>query len=90
MIDNTMTEVPAMGVCLLDDAYLAWFSAESECELALHAWSRRADSERAAAYSTYRLALEREEAAARELERAWRLTEARQSRVLNGTEGLIR
>ncbi|HTP22092.1 MAG TPA: hypothetical protein VMJ65_20965 [Solirubrobacteraceae bacterium] len=90
MIENAMTEVPATGVCLLDDAYLAWFSAECECELALHAWSRRADSARAAAYSRYRLALEREEAAARELERAWRLAEARRSRVVQGTEGVIR
>jgi hypothetical protein len=87
--DNATTEVPAMGVCLLDDAYLAWFSAESECELALNAWSQRTDGQRAAAYSDYRLALEREEAAARELERAWRFAEARHGRVVQRTESVV-
>ena len=90
MTENATTEVPAMGVCLLDDAYLAWFSAESECELALHAWSRRGDSDRATAYSTYRLALEREEAAARELERAWRSSQARLGRVAESSEAVVR
>ena len=46
MTDNATTEVAAIGVRLLDDAYLAWFSAESECELALHAWFQRTDGAR--------------------------------------------
>ena len=40
MIDNAQTGVAAIEAHLLDDAYLAWFSAESECESTLHGWFR--------------------------------------------------
>ena len=32
MIEKDDTGFAAIGVRLLDDSYLAWFSAESECE----------------------------------------------------------
>jgi len=59
----------AVGVGSLDDAYLVWFSAEHESGRALRAWLGGAGAAREAAYATYRAALDREEAAARELER---------------------
>ena len=72
MIDNAQTEVAAIER-RLDDAYLAWFSAESECESTLHGWFRAPDDLSAGAYLAYRAALEREEAAARDLQRLWRV-----------------
>ena len=73
MIDNAQTKVAAIGVRLLDDAYLAWFSAESECESTLHGWFRAPGDLSAGAYLAYQAALEREEAAARDLQRLWRV-----------------
>lgn len=59
-------DVTAIGIRLLDDAYMAWRAAEGECEEALQSWLDRAH---ARAYPAYRAALEREEAAARDLQR---------------------
>jgi hypothetical protein len=39
MTENVRTEAPENGVDMFDDAYLAWFDAENECERALRAWS---------------------------------------------------
>jgi hypothetical protein len=75
MTNDATTEVASIGVRLLDDAYLAWFSAESECENALRAWWQSTGSSCSSAYAAYRAALDREEAAARDLERLWRLAE---------------
>jgi hypothetical protein len=71
MIDEMNTDVAAIGARLFDDAYLAWFSAEDETERALRAWSDGSASTRAMSYAGYRAALDREEAAARDLERLW-------------------
>lgn len=73
MIDDIELEVAEIGVRLLDDAYLAWFSAEGECERALRAWSAGSGREGAHAYLAYRAALDREEAAARDLQRLWQV-----------------
>ena len=59
-------DVAAIGIRLLDDAYMAWRAAEGECEEALQRWLARAHTR---AYPAYRAALEREEAAARDLQR---------------------
>jgi hypothetical protein len=59
------TEVAKIGVRLIDGAYMAWLVAERECDQALRAWQE----ERPGAYWGYRAALDREEAAARDLER---------------------
>ena len=74
MIDEMNADVAAIGVRLLDDAYLAWFSAEDESERALRAWSDGSASTRATSYAAYRAALDREEAAARDLQRLWALS----------------
>ncbi len=52
-----------------DDAYTAWFNANSRCTLALRAWRSAARGARAAAYRAYLVELQWEEAAAGELER---------------------
>ena len=69
MTENLGREVAEIGIRLLDDAYMTWFAAESECEQALHAWFDGSSNNRAQAYFAYRAALDREEAAARDLRR---------------------
>jgi hypothetical protein len=58
-------ELAEIGVRLVDGAYMAWLVAERECEQAIRAWQE----ERPGAYWSYRAALDREEAAARDLQR---------------------
>jgi hypothetical protein len=66
MIFETSREMAMIGIRLFDDAHMAWEAAEVEAEQALRAWC---DDGRPAAYQAYRAALDREEAAARDLER---------------------
>ena len=66
-------EVAELRVAPLDDAHLAWFIAESECAQALRAWREGADVD--LAFCTYITALDREESAARHLERLWKASE---------------
>jgi hypothetical protein len=73
MTENVRTEVPESGVDMFDDAYLAWFDAENECERALGAWSAVARGDGNLAYFAYQAALDREQAAARYLERVCQL-----------------
>ena len=62
-------DVAEIGVRLLDTAYMTWAAAEIECECALRAWLDEGPSERSSAYRSYRAALDREEAAALDLQR---------------------
>jgi hypothetical protein len=89
MTDNTQTECVAIGVRLLDDAYLAWFGAESECEQMLRDWFSARGAERTSAYLAYWAALDREEAAARDLERLWRLAEPIRETSVHGAETMV-
>ena len=83
MTDHTNTTIGTAGtteaqtaeirVGRLDDAHLAWFIAESECEEALRDW--RAGEDVDFAYCSYLAALDREESAARHLERVWQASE---------------
>lgn len=75
MTENVSTESPESRVDMFDDAYLAWFDAENECERALGAWSAVARGDANLAYFAYQAALDREEAAARYLERVCQLAE---------------
>ena len=88
MLDNTDTEIATIGVRLIDDAYTAWFNAESECETKLQAWFRATGEAREIAYLSYRAALDREEASARDLERLWCLAEPCRSVVAKETESV--
>jgi hypothetical protein len=74
MAENLEPGVAAIGVRLLDDAYMAWAAAESESSRALRTWRDRGPRGHDA-YYTYLAALDREEAAARDLQRLWALTE---------------
>lgn len=74
-------EVAEIGVRLLDDAYMAWFAAESECEQTLRAWFDGTSRDGAEAYFAYRAALDREEAAARDLQRLEKLTQPCRDRL---------
>jgi hypothetical protein len=53
----------------VDDAYTAWFNANSRCGQALREWRETASGDRPDAYRAYLAELELEEAAATELER---------------------
>lgn len=75
MTENLAREVAEIGIRLVDDAYMAWFAAESECEQALRAWFQGTPRNRVEAYLAYRAAVDREEMAARDLERLSHLTE---------------
>ncbi|HEY7966465.1 MAG TPA: hypothetical protein VID68_05520 [Solirubrobacteraceae bacterium] len=66
---DTRRDVALIGIRLLDDAYMAWAAAEGEAEEKLGAWLDSRGAQSARAYPAYRAALEREEAAARDLQR---------------------
>lgn len=89
MTDKLETEVAEISIRLYDDAYMAWFSAESECEHTLHAWFKAAGGKRPCAYLAYRAALDREEAAAHDLHRLWELSEPSRN-VLDRHEESVR
>jgi hypothetical protein len=71
---DTGREIALIGIRLLDDAYIAWIAAESEAEQALRAWFEGVAGQRGAAYHAYRAAVDREEAAACDLQRLHELT----------------
>jgi hypothetical protein len=65
-----------LGERLLDDAHTAWLIAASEAEQTLHAWSERASGTCASRYRAYLAAVDREEAAARDLQRLHEIASA--------------
>ena len=67
-------ELAEIGIRLLDEAHVAWQRAELECELALEAWREGPPRQSTDRYFSYRAALEREQAAAYDLERLWDLS----------------
>jgi hypothetical protein len=67
------SEIAEIGIRLLDDAHLAWQRAEFECEETLRAWFEGTPRTRADRYQAYLAALDREEAAAHDLQRLWEL-----------------
>ena len=72
---NTGHDLAVIGVRLMDDAHMAWFAAEAESEQALRAWFEGTTPNPPAAYAAYRAAIDREEAAARDLQRLYVLTQ---------------
>jgi hypothetical protein len=67
-VETARGDVARIAMRLFDDAYTAWNLAEIECHNALRAWLD-SGSGHDDAYRTYRAALDREEAAARDLHR---------------------
>jgi hypothetical protein len=66
-------ELAEIGIRLLDEAHVAWQRAELECEQALRAWYDGPPRAGTELYQSYRDALDREHAAAGDLERLWEL-----------------
>jgi hypothetical protein len=73
--DTTARDVGGIAIRLLDDVYTAWSRAQLECHIALRAWLD-SGSLNHAAYYAYHAALDREEAAAVDLERLSHLVAA--------------
>ncbi len=67
-------ELAQIGVRLLDDGHDAWLAAEVDSDRALRAWSAASPRDHDARYASYCAALDREEAAARDLQRFCELT----------------
>ena len=79
---NTTTgDFAAIGIRLLDDAYLTWVAAEVESEHALRAWFDAVAPQSAEAYLVYRAAADREAAAANDLQRLCELTHPYQEQL---------
>jgi hypothetical protein len=78
---NTSRDMAVIGVRLLDDAHMTWVAAEIVSEHALRAWFDAAAPQREGAYLTYRAAADREEAAARDLQRLSELTQPYQEQL---------
>ena len=81
---STSRALAVIGVRVLDDAHMTWVAAEVESEQALRAWFEGDAPNRAAAYLAYRAAVDREEAAARDLQRVCQLTRPFQERLAHG------
>lgn len=71
MLDESETNVRTMTVRLIDNAYCAWLTAETECETALRDWFVATREHRELTYLAYIAALDREEASARDLQQVW-------------------
>jgi hypothetical protein len=78
---NTSRDLAVIAVRVLDDAHMRWVAAEVESEYALRAWFEAAAPQAAGAYLAYRAAVDREEAAARDLQRLSDLTQPCQERL---------
>jgi hypothetical protein len=78
---NTSHDLSVIAVRVLDDAHMSWVAAEVESEHALHAYFDADASQAASAYLAYRAAVDREEAAARDLQRLSELTQPCQERL---------
>ena len=72
---DTSFDLVVIAVRVLDDVHITWFAAEVQSEHALRAWFKRAASHREGAYLAWRVAVDREEAAVRDLERLCELTQ---------------
>jgi hypothetical protein len=62
-------DLAMIGARLLDDAYMTWLIAESEAEEAFQSWRDPVSCSREVAYRAYLAAVDREAAAARDLQR---------------------
>jgi hypothetical protein len=69
---------------VVNDAQLTWVAAEVESEHALRAWFGAVAVQRAGAYLAYGAAVDREEAAARDLQRLCALTQPCHERLPRG------
>ena len=66
---DTSHDLVVIGVRVFDDGYMNWVATEVESEPALRAWFEATATNRGAAYVAYQGTVDREEAAARDLQR---------------------
>ena len=78
---NTNGALSVIAARVLDDARMTWVAAEVESEHALRAWFDTGTPQGAGAYLTYHAAVDREEAAARDLQRLCELTQPTHGRL---------
>ena len=78
---NTRHDLAVIGVRFLDDAHMTWVAAEVESEHALRAWFDAGAPQGAGAYIAYHAAVDRGDAAARDLQRLSELTQPSQGRL---------
>ena len=69
MSEQDQHDAVAEAIRLREDAYISWAAAEIEAGTALRTWFAATASRRPLAYAVYLAALEREEAAAHDVER---------------------
>jgi hypothetical protein len=81
---DTSYDLAVIAVRVLDDAHMTWVAAEVDSEHALHAWFDPGAPQGPGAYLAYRAAVDREEAAARDLQRLCELTQPCQERLERG------
>jgi hypothetical protein len=81
---NTTRDLAVIGVRPLDDAHMTWIAAEIQSGYALRAWVDAAAPQGADAYLAYHAAVDREEAAARDLQRLSELTQPYQDQLAHG------
>jgi hypothetical protein len=77
-------DLAVIGIRVLDDAHMNWIAAEADAEHALRVWFEAATPHRADAYLAYRAAVDREEAAAHDLQRLHALTRPFQEQLEDG------
>ena len=69
-------EIASIRIRLVDEAYMSWCTAQTQCQNALRAWFVAGPRDRAEANWAYRAALDREQAAASDLESLSQLARA--------------
>ena len=82
---NTGRDLDVIAVRLVDDAHMTWVAAEIESEHALRTWFDAAAPQSAGAYIAYRAAVDREQAAAGDLQRLSELTQPCRERLAQGS-----
>jgi hypothetical protein len=73
MNDEQTRDITAIGARLADQAHAVWLAAAADATQAYHAWGDAVHQDRGLRYAAYSAALDREESAARDLERVWEL-----------------
>lgn len=86
MNDEQNRDITVIGVRLADQAHAVWLAAAADATEAYDAWGDAVHQDRGLRYAAYHAALDREESAARDLERVWEL--ARPCREGSAVAGL--
>jgi hypothetical protein len=85
MNEQMPRDIAEIAVRLCDSAHIMWYAATIDAEHALCDWSNAAPDEGVIRYFAYRAALDREEAAARDLQKLSELTQPCQEALIRAT-----